>query len=139
MSKTTNVISTPATTASLAEALLVMTLTRHIREYLEANDPKALEQAERALLFAGVPEPYRPEPALNQSKPPLAVTNYARWYGLTLEDVRRFILGQITFYQERQDKHGRLVEEWIAVRLECGPAEALDAIEWAKADQKEVS
>jgi hypothetical protein len=31
------------------DALRVITLTPHIREYLESKDPKALEQAEKAL------------------------------------------------------------------------------------------
>jgi len=35
-------------------ALLVMVLTPGIRRHLQGNDPKALEQAERALLAAGV-------------------------------------------------------------------------------------
>jgi hypothetical protein len=33
----------------MTDALNVMVHTPHIREYLKANDPKALEQAEKAL------------------------------------------------------------------------------------------
>lgn len=36
----------------LEEALKVLVQTPHIRAYLEANDPKALEQAKKALEFA---------------------------------------------------------------------------------------
>lgn len=35
--------------SSLLKALVTLTLTPHIRQYLEATDPKALEQARKAL------------------------------------------------------------------------------------------
>jgi len=41
----------------LENALLVMLLTPHIRAYLEAYDPKALEQAKDALVASGCTHP----------------------------------------------------------------------------------
>ncbi len=40
-------------TEALVKALGVMVLDRRIRAFLEANDPKALEQARKALVAVG--------------------------------------------------------------------------------------
>ncbi len=46
----------------MLNALKVIALTPHIRAYLLANDPKALEQVERAIAYAEEMKGYNPPP-----------------------------------------------------------------------------
>ena len=62
---------------------------------------------------------------------PAAVTKYCREFEESEQDVRDYILRQIEFYNQLQEKSGQ-VEQWIGFKLGCSAAAAATAIKWAK-------
>lgn len=76
-----------STERALTDALAVITRDRYIRQFLEANDPKALEQARSALQTAGVD----PDAAPPRSWQPefQVYGNDDKWYGNALRFATR--------------------------------------------------
>jgi hypothetical protein len=48
------------------------------------------------------------------------------------EDVKQYILRQISFYREIQDKATTTEEQWIALKLGCTVRQASAAIKWVR-------
>jgi hypothetical protein len=67
-----------------------------------------------------------------QKKPPKAVTTYMAEFDGTEDGVREYILRQIEFFNEIQDKGASTVKRWIGFKMGCSPAAAMTAIRWAE-------
>ena len=65
-------------------------------------------------------------------KTPKAVVEYMAEYEYTEPDVRDYVLRQLSFYSELQDKQNVSEEQWIALKLGCPTTQARSVVKWAR-------
>jgi len=65
-------------------------------------------------------------------KTPKAVVAFMAEVEDTEPSVRDYVLRQLSFYSELEDKAGTSDEQWIGLKLGCSATQARSAIKWAR-------
>lgn len=67
-----------------------------------------------------------------QKQPPQAVARYMKEYDEAEESVREYILRQLQYFGEIEDRARATVEQWMGFKLGCSALAAKTAIRWAQ-------